>query len=51
MPLRGGMLLGVTQTVLQGRTQDYEYLRLEARADGTVRYVTMPSGQPELVFG
>ena len=34
MPLRGNMLIGVSQTVSEGRTQDYEYLRLEVRPEG-----------------
>jgi hypothetical protein len=44
MPLRGGMLLGVSQTVMGGKTQGYEYLRLESRPDG-VYYVAVPSGE------
>ncbi len=34
LPLRGGMLIGAGQSVLRGKMQDYEYLRLEPRADG-----------------
>jgi hypothetical protein len=49
LPLRGGMLVGVSQTVLEGRTQDFEYLRLETRPDG-VWYVAVPSGKTETVF-
>lgn len=48
-PLRGGMLVGVGHTVNQGKTQSYEYLRLEARGDG-VYYVATPSGQREAAF-
>lgn len=48
-PLRGGMLLGVGSTVYQGKTQSYEYLRIEPRADG-VYYVALPSGQRETGF-
>jgi len=48
-PLRGGMLLGAGSTVYQGKTQSYEYLRIEARADG-VYYVALPSGQRETGF-
>jgi hypothetical protein len=48
-PLRGGMLLGFGSTVFQGKTQSYEYLRIEARADG-VYYVALPSGQQETGF-
>ena len=34
MPLRGGLLLGVGQTVMGGKSQGYEYLRIEIRPDG-----------------
>ena len=49
MPLRGDMMLGVGSTVFQGKTQSYEYLRIEPRADG-VYYVALPSGQQETAF-
>jgi hypothetical protein len=49
MPLRGGMLIGVSQTVTQGKTQGYEYLRLESRPDG-VFYVAVPVGRAETAF-
>ena len=49
MPLRGGLLLGVSQTVMGGKTQDYEYLRMEHRPDG-VYYVAAPSGGKEDAF-
>lgn len=34
LPLRGGMLIGAAQQVSRGRMQDYEFLRIESRADG-----------------
>jgi Domain of unknown function (DUF6265) len=52
---RGGMMVGISQTIVPDkkdagyRTQDYEYLRLEARADG-VYYVDIPSGKKETAF-
>lgn len=49
MPPRGGMMLGIGQTVLAGKTQGYEYLRIEPRADG-VYYVAVPSGKTEDAF-
>jgi hypothetical protein len=49
MPLRGGMLLGISQTVLGGKTQDFDYLRIESRPDG-VFYVIVPSGAKESTF-
>jgi hypothetical protein len=49
MPLSGGMLLGVSQMVMGGKTQGYEYLRLETRADG-IYYVATPAGAKEDAF-
>lgn len=48
-PPRGGLMLGVSQAVTQGRTLSYEFLRLETRPDG-VYYVAAPVGQKEAVF-
>jgi len=50
MPLRGQMMLGVSQTLDEkGATQDYEYLRLELR-DGAAYYVAVPSGKTEITL-
>jgi hypothetical protein len=56
LPPRAGMMVGVSHTLVQDRkqpsdvrTEDYEYLRLEARADG-VYYIANPSGKSELAF-
>ncbi len=49
LPPGGGMMIGASHTVMQGRTQDYEYLRLEARPDG-VHYVALPSDQKDATF-
>jgi len=49
LPLRGDMMVGVSQTVIQGKTQDFEYLRLEPRVDG-IYYVAAPSGKNEEAF-
>lgn len=49
MPLRGDMMVGVSQTVMQDRTLGYEYLRLESR-EGVVHYVTLQAGNPEVAF-
>lgn len=48
-PLRGSMMLGVGSTVYQGKTQSYEYLRIEGRPDG-IFYVALPSGERETAF-
>ena len=42
LPLRGGLMIGAGQSVLRGRTQDYEFLRLEPKPDGV--YFTQFSG-------
>jgi hypothetical protein len=49
LPLRGNLMLGMSHTVVQGKTQDYEYLRIESRPDG-VYYVALPSGQNATSF-
>jgi hypothetical protein len=56
LPPRAGMMVGVSHSMVQdrrqaseSRTQDYTYLRLEARADG-VYYVAIPSGKKETPF-
>jgi len=49
MPLRGGLLLGVSQVVMDGKTLGYEYLRLESRPDG-IYYVASPPGKNEDAF-
>lgn len=36
LPLRGGMLIGAGQSVLRGKMQDYEFLRIEPKGDGIV---------------
>jgi len=49
LPFRGNLMLGMSQTVVEGRTQDYEYLRMESRPDG-VYYVVLSSGQNPTSF-
>jgi len=49
LPYAGGMMLGAGHTVMQDKTQDYQYLRLETRADG-VHYVSLSDGRKEADF-
>jgi hypothetical protein len=56
LPPRAEMMVGVSHTIVQNRkdaskasTEDYTYLRLEARADG-IYYIAVPSGKTELPF-
>jgi hypothetical protein len=50
MPPAGGMMLGTSQTVANGRTVEYEFVVLRADAAGDVFYVAKPSGQAETAF-
>jgi hypothetical protein len=34
LPLRGGLLIGAGQSVLRGKMQDYQFLRIEPKPDG-----------------
>jgi hypothetical protein len=43
------MLVGTSRTVEGGRTVAFEFLRIEARADG-VYYVAQPGGRPPVDF-
>jgi hypothetical protein len=49
LPLRGDVMVGVSQTAMQSKTLSYEYLRLEPRADA-VYYIPSPSGKKETPF-
>ncbi len=49
LPLRGDVMVGASQTAMQGKTQSYEYLRLEPRADA-IYYIPAPSGHKESQF-
>jgi hypothetical protein len=49
LPPRGNLMIGASHTVLQGKTQGYEFLRLEVRPDG-VYYVAVQTGQKESAY-
>ena len=49
LPAGGQIMLGVARTVAGGRTVSFEFLRIEARADG-VYYVAQPGGRPPTDF-
>lgn len=50
LPMAGGSMLGIGRTVQNGRTADYEFLRLEEDARGRAIYTASPSGQKETSF-
>ena len=45
----GGLMLGMSRTVVGDAAREYEQLRVEVRA-GRVAYVARPSGQAEASF-
>jgi hypothetical protein len=45
----GGMMLGVSRTIVSGKAVAFEFLRIEAREDG-VFYVAQPGGRPPTQF-
>jgi hypothetical protein len=47
--LAGGMMMGTSQTVRDGKTVEYEFLQILAAEDG-VYYLARPSGQKEAAF-
>lgn len=49
LPLRGGLMVGAGHVVFQGKSQDYGYLRLETRPDGTY-YVSITPDRKEAAF-
>ena len=50
MPLAGGTLLGVSRTVEQGRTVEFEFMKIGAAADGQLAFTAMPAGQQPATF-
>ena len=48
-PAAGGTLFGVSRTIVGGKTVAFEFLRIEARADG-IFYVAQPNGRPPTDF-
>jgi len=49
MAPRGGMMLGMSRTVVRDTAREWEHLRI-GRQDGKVVYVARPSGQAETTF-
>jgi hypothetical protein len=45
----GGTMLGMSRTVANGKTAEYEFLRI-VEQDGTLAYIALPSGQKEATF-
>lgn len=46
----GGTMLGVSRTVKQGKTVEFEFMQLRQLPDGVLAFVAQPSGRPPTVF-
>jgi len=46
----GGTMLGMSRTVVQGKTREFEFLQLRSDDNGDLHYVAFPSGQKETWF-
>ncbi|MEO6236034.1 MAG: DUF6265 family protein [Vicinamibacterales bacterium] len=49
MPVEGGTMIGVSRTVTNGKTTEWEFLIIREGATG-LEYVAKPSGQPDATF-
>jgi hypothetical protein len=50
LPPAGGTMLGVSRTVKNGRTVEFEFMQLRVNAEGKLVFIAMPSGQKEATF-
>lgn len=46
----GGTMLGVSRTVRQGRTVEFEFMQLRLLPDGVLAFIAQPSGRPPTAF-
>lgn len=49
IPPAGGMMLAVSRTMAGGKVVEFEFLRIEVRADG-IYYVAQPGGKTPVAF-
>ncbi len=46
----GGAMIGMSRSVRDGKLREFEFMRIVPGDDGKLRYVAIPSGQPEATF-
>ena len=46
----GGVMLGASHTVLQGKTSDFEFMRIEQRPDSAIVYSLAVPEQKEVSY-
>ncbi|MFC4310890.1 DUF6265 family protein [Steroidobacter flavus] len=50
LPPAGGTMLGVSRTVKNGKTVEFEFMQLRTNAEGKLVFIALPSGQQETTF-
>jgi Domain of unknown function (DUF6265) len=50
LALAGGTLLGISRTVKDERTVEFEFMQIRAVENGQLAFIAMPSGQNTVVF-
>ncbi|WP_175597029.1 DUF6265 family protein [Peristeroidobacter soli] len=50
LPPAGGTMLGVSRTVKNGKTVEFEFMQLRTNTEGKVVFIALPSGQQETTF-
>jgi hypothetical protein len=46
----GGTMLGISRTIADGKTVEFEFIQIRQEANGEIFFITKPSGQPEATF-
>ena len=46
----GGTMLGMSRTVVDGKTKEFEFLQIRVSDSGEIHFIAKPSGQPEATF-
>jgi hypothetical protein len=50
LPPAGGTMLGVSRTVKNGQTVEFEFMQLRVNAEGRLVFIALPSGQEQTTF-
>lgn len=46
----GGVMLGMSRTLKDGKVREFEFLRIAPAPNGKLAFIAKPSGQPEATF-
>lgn len=47
---RGGMMIGYSRSGRDAALREFEFLRIQAGADGAISYIAQPGGRPPVAF-